>query len=152
MLNGLRRTPPKENGLELGLNNNNNGHHKKEAVSPGAHSASSSHSNSSTPAPAPGAHKKSSDEPNGKPATPKSGRSTPPGGGPLEAPPPGHKAGLPGPPYGIPGFPLGPVPPGVSLPPAPTNGHAASNGDRDAYRFNDSVRAPPVGIPPSGKP
>merc|ERR1719232_198298 len=149
MLNGLRRTPPKENGLELGLNNNNNGHHKKEALSPGAHSASSSHSNSSTPAPAPGGHKKSSDDPSGKPATPKSGRSTPPGAG-LEAPPPGHKAGLPGPPYGIPGFPLGPVPPGVNLPPAPTNGHGASNGD--SYRFNDSVRAPPIGIPPGGKP
>ena len=142
MLNGLRRTPPKENGLELGLNNN--GHHKKEAVSPGAHSASSSHSNSSTPAPAP---KKSSDEPQAKPATPKSGRSTPPGPG-LE-PPPGLKPGLPGPPYGIPGFPLA-APPGVNLPPAPTNGHGASNGD--SYRFNDSVRAPPVGIPPSGKP
>ena len=151
MLNGLRRTPPKENGLELGLNNNNNnnGHHKKEAVSPGAHSASSSHSNSSTPAPVPG-HKKSSDEVPGKPATPKSGRSTPPGAGLEPGAPPGHKPGLPGPPYGIPGFPLGPVPPGVSLPPAPTNGHAASNGD--SYRFNDSVRAPPVGIPPSGKP
>merc|ERR1719232_2541901 len=68
MLNGLRRTPPKENGLELGLNNNNNnGHHKKEAVSPGAYSASSSHSNSSTPAPVPGP-KKSSDEPQVKPA------------------------------------------------------------------------------------
>ena len=76
MMNGKARSPPKENGLDLGLSR------KKEAVSP--HSSASS--TSSTPAP-----KKSED---GKPPTPK---STPPASDPL-------KGGLPGPPYGL-GFP-----------------------------------------------
>ena len=108
-----------------------NNSHKKDSVSP--HSATSS--NSSTPVP-----KKSSEDSNGKPSTPKSARSTPPG--------PGQdaqlKPGLPGPPYGI-GYP----PPGANLPPTPTpptNGHS---GNSESYRFNDSIRAPGLGVPPS---
>ena len=80
-VNGLRRTPPKENCLDLVS-------HKKDAVSP--HSGTSS--TSSTPAP-----KKSQEEPS-KPSTPKSGRSTPPGAGASGLP------GPPGPPYGV-GYP-----------------------------------------------
>ena len=125
-INGLGRTPPKENGLDLGLAS-----HKKDAVSP--HSATSS--NSSTPVP-----KKSAEDSNGKPSTPKSARSTPPG------PEAGLKPGLPGPPYGI-GFSA--PPPGANIPAPPTNGHPPSD---TAFRFNDSLRAPPVGLPSNGKP
>jgi len=139
-MNGIGRTPPKENGLDLGMNN----HKNKDPVSP--HSGTSS--NSSTPAPhgAVPVPKKSSEavDTNGKPSTPKSARSTPPGPG-SDGPP--LKPGLPGPPYGI-GYPPGPPPPGSNHPPTPTNGHGAS----DSYRFNDSLRAPPIGIPPGGKP
>ena len=124
-VNGLRRTPPKENGVDLGMN------HKKDAVSP--HSGTSS--SSSTPAP-----KKSVDEV--KPPTPKSTRSTPPStegaAGPI-------KPGLPGPPYGI-GF---PPPPGL-----PSNGtsHTPSEPYRASYDAHPALRAPPVGLPPGGKP
>ena len=139
-MNGIGRTPPKENGLDLGMNN----HKNKDPVSP--HSGTSS--NSSTPAPhgAVPVPKKSSEavDTNGKPSTPKSARSTPPGPG-SDGPP--LKPGLPGPLYGI-GYPPGPPPPGSNHPPTPTNGHGAS----DSYRFNDSLRAPPIGIPPGGKP
>jgi len=123
-VNGLRRTPPKENGVDLGMN------HKKDAVSP--HSGTSS--SSSTPVP-----KKSLDEV--KPPTPKSTRSTPPsaeGAGPL-------KPGLPGPPYGI-GF---PPPPGL---PSNGNGHTQSEPYRASYDAHPALRAPPIGLPPGGKP
>jgi len=123
-VNGLRRTPPKENGVDLGMS------HKKDAVSP--HSGTSS--SSSTPAP-----KKSLED--GKPPTPKSTRSTPPsveGAAPL-------KPGLPGPPYGI-GF---PPPPGL---PSNGNGHTTSEPYRPSYDAHPALRAPPIGLPPGGKP
>ena len=123
-VNGLRRTPPKENGVDLGLNQ------KKDAVSP--HSGTSSAS--STPAP-----KKNIDEV--KPPTPKSTQSTPPsveGGNAL-------KPGLPGPPYGI-GF---PPPPGL---PSNGNGHTPSETYRPSYDAHPALRAPPIGLPPGGKP
>jgi len=123
-VNGLRRTPPKENGVDLGMN------HKKDAVSP--HSGTSS--SSSTPVP-----KKSLED--GKPPTPKSTRSTPPsmeGAGPL-------KPGLPGPPYGI-GF---PPPPGL---PSNGNGHTPTEPYRASYDAHPALRAPAIGLPPGGKP
>lgn len=114
MTNGQSRSPPKENGIDLGLNR------KKDVMSPQSGRSSAS----STPAP-----KKSSED--GKPPTPK---STPPAD-------PGLKTGLPGPPYGL-GF-----------PPPPGNGHPPSS---EAYRSpfdpHPALRAPPVGLPPGGKP
>jgi groucho len=124
-VNGLRRTPPKENGVDLGMS------HKKDAVSP--HSGTSS--SSSTPAP-----KKSLEEV--KPPTPQSTRSTPPS---TEGAPGPLKPGLPGPPYGL-GF---PPPPGL-----PSNGtsHAQSEPYRASYDAHPALRAPPIGLPPGGKP
>ena len=126
-VNGLmRRTPPKENGVDH-LN------HKKDAVSPpSAHSSASS-----TPAPP----KKNGDD--GKPPTPKSGGHRSPSS--IENGSSPTLKGLPGPPYGLPGF---PPPPGL-----PTNGSGPSPPDgypRPPY----DPRPPPVASqqPPAGKP
>ena len=126
-VNGLmRRTPPKENGVDH-LN------HKKDAVSPpSAHSSASS-----TPAPP----KKNGDD--GKPPTPKSGGHRSPSS--MENGSSPTLKGLPGPPYGLPGF---PPPPGL-----PTNGSGPSPPDgypRPPY----DPRPPPVASqqPPAGKP
>jgi len=135
-VNGLRRTPPKENGVDLGLN------HKKESLQ-GSHSPHSGTSSaSSTPAP------KKMEE--GK-RTPTPKRSTPPSH--SEGPSSGLKAGLPGPPYGI-GF---PPPPGLPSAP-PTNGTGPSPGSpgafppRPSYDAHPALRAPPMGLPTGGKP
>jgi hypothetical protein len=134
-VNGLvRRSPPKENGVEhLG--------HKKDAVSPqSAHSSAPS-----TPAPAP---KKNGDD--AKPPTPKSsGHRSPPGS--VESGSPTLKSGLPGPPYGL-GF---PPPPGL-----PTNGSSAPPPPEAApyrapYDAHPAMRGQPaLGLagPPGGKP
>ena len=116
--NGASRSPPKENGLDLGLQR------KKDTVSP----ASGTSSASSTPAP-----KKSVDD--AKPPTPK---STPPASDPI-------KPGLPGPPFGLPGFPQPPPVAGNGLP-------AASEAYRSPYDPHPALRAPPIGLPPGGKP
>ena len=126
--NGLRRTPPKENG-DL-----NNSHAKKEPVSPRSGRSSAS----STPAPTANGSKKSissSDEgAANKPATPN------PGSGQQNG-----KPGLPVPPFGIPGFPGGPpLPPGAPFP-------GAENGYRPPFDPHPALR-PPLGIPPGGKP
>ena len=102
-VNGLvRHSPPKENGVD----------HKRDPVSPpSGHSSASS-----TPAPS----KKNGDD--GKPPTPKSGgHRSPPS---LENGSPTLK-GLPGPPYGLPGF---PPPPGL-----PANGSGPPPPDAPGY-------------------
>ena len=134
-VNGLmRRTPPKENGID--------GHHKKDAASPpSGHSSASS-----TPAPP----KKNGDD--GKPPTPKSGGHRSPSS--MENGSPTLK-GLPGPPYGLPGF---PPPPGL-----PTNGSGPSPPDAPGYPrppydpAHPALRPPPPALglgsqPATGKP
>jgi hypothetical protein len=134
--NGLRRTPPKENG-DLNA--------KKEPLSPRSGRSSAS----STPAPS---GKKSTESSSEKPTTsPKP--NTPPsaGGGATQHPPPGappsmkQVPGLPGPPFGMPGFhehmsggPAGPFGLENGFPRPPFDQHAALR--------------PPLGIPPGGKP
>merc|ERR1719193_405146 len=133
-VNGLmRRTPPKENGID---------HHKKDAASPpSGHSSASS-----TPAPP----KKNGDD--GKPPTPKSGGHRSPSS--MENGSPTLK-GLPGPPYGLPGF---PPPPGL-----PTNGSGPSPPDAPGYPrppydpAHPALRPPPPALglgsqPATGKP
>lgn len=134
-VNGLmRRTPPKENGVDH-LN------HKKDPVSPpSGHSSASS-----TPAPP----KKNGDD--AKPPTPKSGGQRSPSS--MENGSPTLK-GLPGPPYGLPGF---PPPPGL-----PTNGSGPSPPDAPGYPrpsydpAHSALRPPPaLGLgsqPATGKP
>jgi groucho len=125
-VNGMRRTPPKENGLD-------HHSHKKDSASP--HSTHSSAS--STPAPT----KKNGDD--GKPPTPKSGGHRSPSS--LDVGGPALKSGLPGPPYGL-GF---PPPPGL-----PTN-TAPDAAYRPPYDAHPALRGPPaLGLPgpPGGKP
>jgi len=124
VMNGIRRSPPKENGVDIGMNDR-----KKSPIS-SPHGSSSSQS--STPAP-----KKSSEDGKSttpKPATPTSDAA---GGGPP------LKPGLPGPPFGL-GF---PQPPGL-----PQNGLNGSEGYRSPYDAHPGLRAPPLGLPPGGKP
>lgn len=138
VVNGLSRTPPKENGIDLGLN------HKKD-LNQGGHSPhSGTSSTSSTPAP------KKVDETNGK-RTPTPKHASPPSS--VEGSNGNLKPGLPGPPYGI-GF---PTPPGIPPLPTPANGPSpgspSSFPPRPTFDAHPAVRAPPqIGLPPGGKP
>lgn len=142
MTNGLRRTPPKENG-DLNA--------KKEPVSPRSGRSSAS----STPAPS---GKKSSESGGEKPTTPKpptTPTSSASGASAASAAAAAAAAlkqgGLPGPPFGIPGFPGGPIGPGPGgfglengFPRPPFEPHAAAAAA--------AVLRPPFGMPPGGKP
>ncbi len=118
LANGLRRTPPKENG-----NGNGTSDHKKEPVSPrsGRSSASST--------PAPNSNKKAADD---KPGTPK----------PPTTPTAAAAAAGKALPFGLPGFPGGPpVPPGAGL----ENGFRPSFDPHQALRA--TMGMPPGGKP-----